>query len=431
MIRIPLSRYPHLPIYKWSAYTLLVLVFMIGVYHRFAPATLGSPISRDLALSTGMLGALASMHFWAYTIAQVPAGHLVDRHGLRASAIAGCVLMATGGLMLATATQPWQAFCGPVLVALGMSLIFVSLMKYNLAWFPPRHFSLVTGITILLASLGSVLAESPTAYALRFLDWRQILGGLSAFCLLTALALLLICHESPRALRRAGANLHTVTSPRSGVRWSDFSHILRNRRVLTLFLVISATSGPFYAFLGLWAIPLFTDSFGLSVIEASHYATVALLVYSLGAPFLGLLSDRSGVRRPFIIVSTLCGTLGWAGLTLAPWTPGWWPMLMFLLLALSGASLAVIFTATRESVSRSRMGTATAFVNAGAFLFTAILQYLMGVTLGFFHNDTSTPGLQEYQLVLMLPMVCSAIGLAAAWSFPKSHDEEIRDSARG
>lgn len=403
---------------KWVVYLLLIVLFMVGFFHRFMPATLAESLSRELALGAGTLGGLASMHFWGYTFAQVPAGYLVDRFGVRLSAGFGGMLMAFGAMLFALSSALPLLFAAPVIVAVGMAAVFVSLMKYNIAWFPARQFGLITGVSILLGSFGSVLAESPAAYALSLITWRELLGILASLSVMATIGIFLWCLESPETHRSGRWRMNRRTGVR---RLQAPAHASRravfgNRRLWLLLIALSASNGTLYAFLGLWGVPLLTESFGMSTAEASHYATLAMLVYSPGSLILGLISDRMGRRVIFIQFTAVCGALGWTGLALFDWSPGWLPLLCYLLLGLSGTQLVVVFSATRESVAREHAGLAMSLVNAGPFLCTALTQYGLGAILEWSVRLSAegSPGLVDYQRALWLPLFASFAGLFAA-----------------
>jgi sugar phosphate permease len=69
-----------------------------------------------------------------------------------------------------------------MLIGLGVSVAFISLLKLNATWFHDRHFGTAVGLTLVLGNVGSVLAAAPFAWVLQFTTWRTvfiILGGVS------------------------------------------------------------------------------------------------------------------------------------------------------------------------------------------------------------------------------------------------------------
>ncbi len=116
----------------------------------------------------------AAANFWVYTAMQVPVGVLIDRDGTRLVVCAGGAVTPLGTVVLGVAPGYGVALLGPMLVGLGTSGIFVGLMEFNVTWFPAHRYGLVTGITMFVGDLGSILAEGPSPGLLSVLSWRSI-----------------------------------------------------------------------------------------------------------------------------------------------------------------------------------------------------------------------------------------------------------------
>ncbi|MBB5021936.1 MFS transporter [Desulfurispira natronophila] len=405
--RAPLAAVLPRPWLKWAGWSLLVTIFMTGFFFRFAPATLSAGIQLDLRLSATALGLVASMHFWVYTAMQVPAGLLVDRLGLRRAGLLGGAITALGAWIFGTADGLAALMWGTGLMGMGLSAVFVALMKYNTLWFRPERHSVAMGATMLLAALGSMLAESPTALLLHWLDWNQIVLVLAALTTVVTLGLLLACQESPLILP------DQPPAPRRPGLLRSSQMVLGQRQLWLLFACVGATNGSLYAFLGLWAVPLMSDALGTTHTHAALYPTLALFIYAIGLLFCGWYSDYLQRRRPIILVIGAISVAVWGMLALAPWQPGVGAFLLFGLLGFSGSHVAVIFSLAKESVGAINVGFAIALVNMGAFLVAAIVQVAFGGMLDLAQGWNLTER-EAYQVALLLPLALSLLGFLAA-----------------
>ncbi|CAM4064979.1 MFS transporter [Nocardiopsis rhodophaea] len=162
----------------------------IGFFHRFAPATFADTIATSLGASATGLGVLAAGHFWIYTAAQIPAGMVLDRYGARSSVAAASAVVALGSVLLATAGGLVQATCGPILTGLGMSAVFVGVMRFNAQAFPAHRYGLVTSVAMLIANVGSIAAGSPTALLIEHWSRRTLFGVAS---LVSAVLAVMVC----------------------------------------------------------------------------------------------------------------------------------------------------------------------------------------------------------------------------------------------
>ncbi|MFC4334798.1 MFS transporter [Salininema proteolyticum] len=394
----------------WAGYAVLTACFLTGFFYRFSPATFAEELGRDLGTSATALGALASWHFWVYTAAQIPAGTAVDRWGARRSAAAGSAIAAAGALSLATADGFLQASLGPILTGLGMSAVFVAAMKYNAARFEPRHYGLVTGLTMLLANIGSVAAGSPSAILLEHFSWRAVFLGAAA--LSTALAL-----ASVAAVRDQTPDT-AARPPREGL-----SALAGRKGLWPVFWCTIGTNATFYSFSGLWGTPLLGDGFGLATSTAAVYSTVALTLYGLGSLLIGIASDKAGRRKPFLVGTSAAAVAGWAALAAAPWSPGPSGLLLYGLVGLAASQVTVSFAAVKELAPGTAAGKALALVNAGVFGATAVLQPLFGRVLDAAGGDS--PDLADYRTALALPLALSAIGLATSLRTTETHCRDL------
>lgn len=397
---------------KWGGWCLLVSIFISGFFLRFAPATLSGSMQQELSLTATALGIVASMHFWVYTLMQVPAGIFTDSVGVRNGGLIGGTVTSIGALCFGFAPNLLVLLVGSALMGLGLSAVFVALMTYNATWFSSARHSLVMGTTMLLAALGSVLAQSPTAHLLNWFSWRDIVLFFGGLTFLASTCLVVFCQDASKRRQELPPNATTIVYQLL----EENRHVLRSRQLWLLFLCVAATNGTLYAFLGLWAVPLLIDSFGLQPTQAAQYATITLVVYGVGSLFEGWVADRIGPKKPVIILASLISASVWGVMAFADWSPGWGAMVLFVLLGLSGGQVSVIFSATKEAVSLQNVGFATALVNMGAFLAAALVQSSFGVILDIVNvvEKETYPSLHSYQVALILPLIISVLGVIAS-----------------
>lgn len=403
------------------SFVLLVVAFFIGFFNRFAPATFAAPIGQSLGLGAAALGSLAAMHFWVYTLMQVPAGLVVDRLGIRLPAMVGTLLTGAGAIALGVAESYVVALSGPFLVGLGMSLVFVTVMKNNAIWFDGRQFGTITGVTLLIGTVGSLAAEAPAGLLLAWVDWRTIFISLGVATLVIAL-LILFFWQPPSEVSDGARPLHQHGLRRPGL-WKG---VVGSRQLWLILLAIAGTNGTFYAFAGLWGTPLLTDGYGLSNTAASLILTLSWVPYGVGSLLFGQWSDCIQSRRHFIWISSLLNIAAWLWLVWGPVSGFTGGLVCFLLLGLTGgAQVAVSFAAVKESVHAEITGSAIAFVNMGVFLVTAIIQTAYGWVVSLAAPDALAA---IYREALWLPASLSLAGLVAAlWVKETYSDEEAGD----
>ncbi len=384
---------------RWSIFAILVISYISVFFHRMAPAVVSADLMESFSTSAAALGSLAAMYYYIYTVMQLPAGVLADTLGNRVSITLGNIVAGLGSILFGLAETLTTASVGRFLVGLGVSVIFVGLMKSNTVWFRERIYGIVSGMTLLIGNLGSVLAAGPLAYLLGFWSWREIFVAIGLFSLLLALLSMLFVRNRPEeagfpSLREmAGEVAH---AEREQHWWHDMKGVWRNRLIWPGFWFNFGMAGGLFAFAGLWAIPLLRDLHGLTTAEASSYTTVTLFSMALSTFALGWLSDTLGRRKPVAVLSALLYLLAWLALIYTPWQPGTLAMGLFALLGLTGGGFVMTYAVAKEVAAPALSGMAISVVNTGLFLGAAIMQPLFGWVLDLSWSGESMGGVNVY-----------------------------------
>ncbi len=389
----------HFQTVRWSIFTILVVSYISVFFHRMAPAVVSADLMVSFNTSAAALGSLAAMYYYIYTVMQLPAGVLADTLGNRVSITLGNIVAGAGSIIFGLAETLASASVGRFLVGLGVSVIFVGLMKSNTVWFRERIYGIVSGMTLLIGNLGSVLAAGPLAYLLQFWSWREIFVAIGLFSLFLALLSSLFVRNRPEeagfpSLREmAGETAHAQRQQH----WlHDMRDVWRNRLIWPGFWFNFGMAGGLFSFAGLWAIPLLRDLHGLSTAEASTYTTLTLFSMAVSTFALGWLSDTLGQRKPVAVISASLYLLSCLIMTYLPWQPGGVAMLLFVLLGATGGGFVMTYACAKEVAAPALSGMAISVVNTGLFLGAAIMQPLFGWLLDLSWRGETLAGVNIY-----------------------------------
>lgn len=418
---------------RWSIYAVLVLAYMSVFFHRMAPAVVSAELMTAFHTTGAALGSLAAMYYYIYTAMQIPAGVLADTVGTRVVATLGNLVAGIGSIVFGLAETMEMALMGRFLVGLGVSVIFVGLMKSNTVWFRERIYGLISGVTLLLGNIGSVLAAGPLAWLLGHVSWRSAFVGIGVFSLLLAALSLLIVRNRPEhagfpSLRAMEGKAAHAERERHWLH--DMGEVWSNLRVWPGFWFNFGMAGSLFAFAGLWGIPLLRDVHGLTRDEAAQYTTLTLLAMAVGTLLLGWISDRLGRRKPVMAMSALLYLLTCAGLLWLPWVPGAGGMLLFTLLGLCGSGFVLSYACAKEVCAPALSGMAISVVNTGLFLGAALMQPLFGWVLDQGWDGTIQNGVRlysgaAYQDALWLMLGFAAVALVAALRITETQGRNI------
>lgn len=416
---------------RWSIYLILVLAYISVYFHRMAPAVVASDLMATFHTSAAELGSLAAMYYYIYTVMQLPAGVLADTLGNRLTVTVGNLIAGLGSILFGLAETLELASLGRFFVGLGVSVIFVGLMKSNTLWFRERIYGVVSGMTLLLGNLGSVLAAGPLALLLEWWSWRTIFVAMGGFSLFLALLSILFVRNRPEdagfpSLREMGGE--ASHAGREQHWWHDLKDVLGNIAVWPGFWINFGMAGGLFAFAGLWGVPLLQDVFQLSRGEAATYTTLTLLSMAISTLLSGWVSDHLGLRKPVVLFSAGVYALAWLVLILLPWQPGPLAMLLFVLIGITGGGFVLTYPSAKEVTPPALSGMAISVVNTGLFLGAAIMQPLFGWVLDLGWDGSVRDGINlynwgNYQMALWLMFGFALVALLGAIRLHETHGQ--------
>lgn len=392
---------PRFEALRWSVFFVLVVAYMSVYFHRMAPGVVSGELMSTFSTTGAALGSLAAMYYYIYTAMQIPAGVLADTLGIRTAVAVGNLVAGLGSILFGLAETFEIASLGRFFVGLGVSVVFVSLMKSNTVWFSERNYGLVSGLTILLGNMGSVLAAAPLAAVLDAYSWRTVFVVIGGVSLLLAVVSMVVVRNRPEdAGFPSVREMEGKTShPGRERHWvADLKHVLSQRAVWPGFFVNFGMAGGLFAFAGLWGLPLLRDVFDLSRGEAADYTTVSLLGLAVGTLFFGWFSDRLGVRKPVLLASSVLYALAWLAMIYLPWGPGASGYALYALVGFTSAGFVVTYPCAKEVCAPALSGMAISLVNTGLFLGAAIMQPLFGWALDLTWDGTLQAGLRAYEM---------------------------------
>lgn len=403
---------------RWTIYILLATSFMLVFFQRIAPAVVAGDLMRSFNTTAAALGSLAAMYYYIYTVMQLPAGILADTLGARITVTVGNTIAGIGSIIFGFAPTFEIAATGRFCIGLGVSVIFVGLMKSNTVWFQGKYYGVISGLTIFLGNVGAILAAKPLAMILEVYSWRIIFIGIGIFSLILAMLAFLLVRNKPEDAGFPPVNTVTETTQ---LNWlQGLREVLQNRQLWPAFWVNFGTAGSFFAFIGLWAVPLLRDGSGIARNLSSQYTTLSLFVFALTALLIGGISDRLGRRKLWLTLGILIYGGAWLSFYLISWHTDWQLIVMFALFGLGAGCFVLTYPIAKEAVEPKLSGMALSLVNMGVFLGAAVMQPLFGVILdgfwqGVLQQDVRIYPEIAYRFALFLMFGFTAIALLGVW----------------
>jgi sugar phosphate permease len=241
---------------RWLIFGVLGLQYLTAYFHRVAPAVVAPDLIKTFSLSGTSLGVLASAYFYAYGLAQIPAGILCDSWGARKTVTLFSLITTAGVLLFGLAPSFTVAIVARALIGLGVSAVFVAAMKVFASWFRPSEYGRIAGAFLAIGGIGWFSATTPLAFAASQFGWQAsfIAMGLLAG-MLTVLTWIWVADEPSH-----GRSLSVATTPVVATRerrnaLKDLGAITKEGHFWAIGIWFVARGGALFGFFGLWAGP--------------------------------------------------------------------------------------------------------------------------------------------------------------------------------
>ena len=271
--------------FAWYFFSIVSLSYLMVYFHRVAPAVVSDLLMAEFNLSGAVLGNLAAIYFYVYTLMQLPAGVLADGFGAKKAIFSGMMISGVGSLIFAGSTILGFAYLGRILIGLGVSVIFVSMLKIVTEWFPEKQFGALSGIAVFIGNAGAVLAATPLAYLVSMWGWRtsfSLVGGVGIFA---GILTLVLVKDRPLELDLPSPNPTLKTAVRMGIKdvIQGLAKVIKNSSSWPPFIVFFGVYGSLMTFQGVWGLPFLVQQYGMEL-----FAFLLALAILLSTTLVGI-----------------------------------------------------------------------------------------------------------------------------------------------
>jgi cyanate permease len=314
------------PRFRWLVLALLFLnIFFATVAMQCVPP-LFKEIAQQMPLTKAQMGLIMGALTLASLIFAPIGGALSDRIGSRWAFGMAILIIAGGSALRAAAGSVTSLVCFMFIMGAGIAVVGPNMPKALGMWFPKSELAMANGIAMASMGIGGALAMGISATVLSPVlgGWRNIMMIVSVFVLASGVLWIFFFREQ----QAAGAE-----KPRQNIA-ANFKKVLG---VKDLWLLAA-----FYAFnmVGLMStialLPATLEERGIA--NAGVYVSImmgATVVFNIVG---GLLSDRTGKRKPFLLASAAMLGLCFISFVTVTGVP------LIAALVLAGAALGTIAT---------------------------------------------------------------------------------------
>jgi MFS family permease len=296
--------------YRWVVLLAFMLVAATNqlLWITFAPIT--SSAAEAYHVSDLSIGLLSMSFMIVYIFISIPASWVIDTYGIRVAVGIGAALTGVFGLLRGlTAGNYTLVLVAQIGIAIGQPFILNAITKVAARWFPVGERATASGFGSLAIYAGILLGVTLTPYltiAYGLQGMLLVYGVAAAIAMLVFLALARERPPTPPCPPEQEA--------RSLV-FDGLKQILRQRDFILLMSIFFVGLGVFNG-VTTW-IENILGPRGFSITQAGITGGLMIVGGILGALVIPTLSDRSGKRVPYIILTLIGAIIGLAGVTYA------------------------------------------------------------------------------------------------------------------
>lgn len=345
-----------------TAFTLHLLLFS---YSPIIPLVI-----REMGISHAEAGFIFSICVLAVILLRIPWGFLSDRLGFTDTMRIAMVIIGVFSLLRGLSQNYYMLLASQLLLGVGFAAILPCLAKIVNVMFQGRT-GLATGIYVAGFPIGELVGLSLTSHLLLTLqgNWRVVFQIFGAWSLVLTMLWWLVDRRPPVS------QIHLNSQ-----KWM-LRDLVRVKQLWILTGLCICSMGCYDTLLT-W-LPHILEIKGVPVVEASITASILPVGFLLSGPVIGTLSDKVGLRKPFIWILGFTSAIS---IMLIPYTmkAPLWGAILLVGFTLSGIlTLVLVIPTEHHEVSRfvgGAVGIVSSMGNIGSFLFPIIVGSLIDIT---------------------------------------------------
>lgn len=329
---------------------------------------------------------------------------------------------------------------GKVLIAAGMAVVYIPLMKIISVWFDKKDFPQLNGIVIAVGNVGALAASAPLVYLAEAIGWRDVFLLLGIITMVLALLCFAFVRDHPKNIGMPG--IEEIRAEETGVEDTDRSDgkvpvlsglktVFGSGRVFwTMALAYFLVYGTIMVFQGTTSIMYFKSHvYGFAL--AAWFVTMIGVGKIASTILIGRLASRGLVRskKKVMAFGTFVFMLVWAFIWLLAGDIDnqyvWFAVCG--LFGFFGGFMTLSFSQVKEWFPISISGTAISSMNVFLFLGASVATTVAGMIL---HNVYT---LENYSTLwaVMFAAAAAAFVLVLLSKERKEGDDMIMPSEEG
>jgi MFS family permease len=287
-------------LYRWMVLVVISLAMFGNYYVYDCIAPIADLLAKQLGFSDSNIGLLQAIYSIPNVVMVLIGGYIVDRIGTRKALFIFGTICLMGAIVTALSGMLPVMAAGRLIFGLGAESLIVAVTTAVAKWFRGKELSFAFGINLMIARLGTWLAQNSPSWAKSaYGNWRSpllISIAFGAFCVIGAVAYwaMEVYAEKRYELGQAGSTDKVVFS-------DIYKFGVSYWYIVALCIVFYSAIFPFETF----AIKFFIEAHGTSRELGGFLVSILTAFTMFGTPAFGLFADKVGKRALLMMLGSM------------------------------------------------------------------------------------------------------------------------------
>ncbi|MEE3003338.1 MAG: MFS transporter [Pseudomonadota bacterium] len=333
---------------------------------------------------------LGSVFLLAYGACQFPVGILLDKYSSKILLSSATLLCALSCFVYSQTSSINFAIMSRLFMGVGSAFAALGCLKLVSNWFEHRFFAFLTGATLSIGLLGSILGESHLLSLINVQGWREALKFIALLGFLLAIVLVFFIED--------GNLPHSKNKTTSIPLIESLKELLAKSQVWIIAIYGMLMFTPFLVLSNLWGPMFISKIYNLEPAVATQVFEMIFAGFIFGAPFFGWLSDYILSRKkPLILASVAALIISTIILFIKANSLTYIKLLVFLFGFFTSGFLPA-FSIIKEINPKQFSSTALGFMNTMNSLGGPVILSFMGLALDYLWDGKTVAGIRDYSI---------------------------------
>lgn len=400
-------------------------IYFFAFFQRVAiPGTVFNELQATYTVSAGVVAGLGALYLYIYGGMQLIAGAMNDRFGAVRVLLTGGVLLSAGSLLFPVAGSPAMLYGARVFVALGSSLVFISIIKTLDQLFAPEHFPHMLGVALFIGYAGGLTGTFPFERAVHVWGWQHSMLYIGIATTLVTIGSAWVFRHS----RNISQHVNTLSLRSVG-------RILRNPSSRLLIISAPINFGIYFLMQSIIGKKFLQDYGGMDSPTASILTFIMMAITMILCLFNGVLLRLTGHRRKLLLIIAL--TMAFIGIALLLTCLHWglsnkWLLPCYLLLGMSTLGSPISNIVMKELNPPESIGLAIGILNGACYLAVAFIATMSGVIMDHYHSQAHVVARvviypqEAYTCIFFCSLLLLAAAFCCVWFVQETGDKRLQ-----